>query len=162
MLGSVAMPTRSRQGRASQHRRARRSRYPVAMPATYKTVDEFVTDQSEAHRAEVLALREIVLGCTPGVLEHIKWNSPSYYLVPGEDRVTVNAHGAGPVRLVLHAGVTKAEDKSASPTFTGDPEGLLTWHSDIRASLPGGGVDAIERNQDSIAAVLRRWFREMG
>jgi len=132
------------------------------MATTYASVEEFLSAQNESHRAEVLALREIVRHSTPGVHEHIKWNSPSFFLTPGDDRVTVNAHGTGPVRLVLHAGATRVEDKAAAPTFKGDPNGLLTWHSNIRASLSGGGIDAIERNRERIADVVRSWFLEMG
>jgi hypothetical protein len=131
------------------------------MAATFKTVDEFLSAQTDERRAEVQALRAIVRECTPGVLEHIKWNSPSFFVVPGEDRVTVNVPGRGPVRLILHAGVTRAEDPSAEPTFDGDPDGLLTWHSNIRASLTGGSVEAIGQNRERIASVLRRWFLEM-
>ncbi|PRY70005.1 uncharacterized protein DUF1801 [Glaciihabitans tibetensis] len=131
------------------------------MAAKFSTVEDFLAAQSEAGRAQVEALREIVLTCTPGVQEHIKWNSPSYYIVPGEDRVTVNAHGAGPVRLVLHAGATTPEDKSAAPSFAGDPHGLLTWHSNIRASLTGGDLDGIAAAREHIAGVLRSWFLEV-
>lgn len=132
------------------------------MATKFTTVDEFLSAQTEQHKTEVLALREIVLAAAPGVLEHIKWNSPSFYLRAGEDRVTVNAHGTGPVRLVLHAGATTVEDTTAAPTFAGDPQKLLTWHSNIRASLSGEGIDVVEGQRERIGEVVSNWFQEMG
>ena len=67
-------------------------RYRSAMATTYRTVDEFLADQTDVRRAEIDALREIVLSTHPDLIEHIKWNSPSF-VFDGEDRVTVNAHG---------------------------------------------------------------------
>jgi hypothetical protein len=132
------------------------------MATTFTTVDEFLSAQTEQRKAEVLALRDIVFAAVPGVLEHIKWNSPSFYLRLGEDRVTVNAHGTGPARLILHAGATTVEDKKAERSFAGDPNKLLTWHSNIRASLSGDGIDVVEGQRERIGEVVGNWFREMG
>ncbi|CAM3490550.1 hypothetical protein OCAE111667_12410 [Occultella aeris] len=64
------------------------------------------------------------------------------------------------MRLILHFGTERAEDKDARPTFSDDPERLLTWHSDIRASL--ALPEATERagKRDVIIAVIRAWLAE--
>ena len=81
----------------------------------------------------------------------------------GVDRLTINAAGKGPVRLILHFGTQRVEDKSAAPSFDGDPTGLLTWHSDIRASLAmptdtASSGDGFGGQRDHTVAVIRRWL----
>jgi hypothetical protein len=127
------------------------------MPPKYTSVSDFLSDLPEPRRSEVAALREIVIGSSDGLVEHIKWNSPSY-VFNGEDRVTVNAHGRDAVRLILHAGPTTVEDRSAMPRFSDDPHGLLEWHSNIRASIALSGTDAIAQKQEHIRALLAAWF----
>ena len=126
------------------------------MAATYRTVEEFLAAQPPGRRAEIEELRQIVLGVDSRLAEHIKWNSPSY-VWNGTDRVTVNAHGRG-VRLILHFGTGTPEDKAAAPTFDGDPSGLLTWHSNIRASLSVADLADIRAKSDQIRDVVRRWL----
>lgn len=93
----------------------------------------------------------MVMDAEPRLVEIVKWNSASYTL-DGEDRLTVSALPSGLVRLVLHRGTVQAENKGAASNFTGDPTALLTWHSDIRASMLAG-VDP-----DAAAAVVRAWL----
>lgn len=104
------------------------------MPARVATVDEFLTAQPPERRADVESLRELVHVAEPMLDEVVKWNSPNYTFL-GIDRLTINAAGRGPVRLILHFGSDRAENKGVATTFSGDPKGLMTWHSDIRASL---------------------------
>jgi len=119
----------------------------------YESVAEFLEAQSDARRAEVQSMRELVMDAAPEAAEIIKWNSPSY-VVGDEDRLTVNVSGAGPTRLILHRGVAEAEDKKAATEFTGDPTGLLTWHSNIRASL----VLPSAEQRAAAADVIRAWL----
>jgi hypothetical protein len=127
------------------------------MAVNYQSVDAYLNDQPADRRATVTVLREIVLSALPGVTEIVKWNSPSF-VYNGEDRITVNASAKDAVRLIFHAGVSTAEDKLAPPTFTGDPDGLLQWHSDIRASLAVKNAAEAEAKRASIAAVVANWL----
>lgn len=119
------------------------------MPFT--SVDHYLAAQTPEARDAVRSLRALVLDAEPGLEEIIKWNSPSYVFC-GEDRLTVNVGPTGAVRLILHRGTGIAETKGAASGFDGDPTGLLTWHSDVRASLPAGADAAAAR------AVLRAWL----
>ena len=126
------------------------------MAEKYRTVDEFLAAQEPARREQVEDLRELVREADPRLVEVVKWNSPSYTL-DGVDRLTVNAAGRGPVRLILHLGTARAERAGAPSSFDGDPRGLLTWHSDIRASLtapPGGDPGA----RAAVVDVVRAWL----
>jgi hypothetical protein len=64
------------------------------------------------------------------------------------------------VRLILHFGTGRAERKGAPPTFSGDPHGLLTWHSDIRASLQMPTAGGLIAKRDWIIALIRAWLDE--
>ena len=127
------------------------------MPERYATVDEFLSAQGPQRRADVEMLRALVHEAEPVLTEIVKWNSPNYTL-GGVDRLTINAAGTGPVRLILHFGTERAEDKGAAPTFTGDPDGLLTWHSNIRASLALPARAKLAEQSDAIISVIRAWL----
>ncbi|WP_022889142.1 DUF1801 domain-containing protein [Agromyces italicus] len=127
------------------------------MADRYATVDEYLAAQTPGTRAEVEALRALVRDAAPGLNEIVKWNSPDYTL-DGVDRLTINAAGHGPVRLILHFGTDRAEDKESAPSFTGDPDGLLTWHSDIRASFEMPPPDELDAKRASIVEVIRAWL----
>lgn len=129
------------------------------MPERFTTVDEFLAAQEPQRRADVEALRALVQEADPSLTEIVKWNSPDYTL-DGVDRLTINAAGKGPVRLILHFGTERAEDKSAAPSFAGDPHGLLTWHSDIRASLALPEQAELAEQREAIIAVIRAWLAE--
>lgn len=131
------------------------------MVTKFSTVAEFLDAQDGDRRAIVDAVRDLVREAAPGAVEIIKWNSPSW-VVDGEDRATVNASGRAGVRLILHLGTATPEDTAAAPTFTGDPLGLLTWHSDIRASLAFPDLDSVAAERDAAIAILRRWFASGG
>jgi len=123
----------------------------------YRTVDEYLAALEPERREAVGALRDLVRDAAPDLTEIIKWNSPDYAL-DGVDRLTINAAGRGPVRLILHFGTERPEDKGSAPTFADDPTGLLTWHSDIRASLELPPRDELEAKRVAITAVIRAWL----
>jgi len=96
---------------------------------------------------EVETLRQLVLDADPRLVEIVKWNSPSFTL-DGEDVLTINARPDRPVLLILHRGTALKEHKSAAPAS----DELLTWHSDIRASLRADADPA------AITAAIRAWL----
>ena len=129
------------------------------MPERFATVDEFLTSHEPQRRAEIESLRTLVHEAEPALTEIVKWNSPDYTL-DGVDRLTINAAGKGPVRLILHFGTERPEDKGAAPTFAGDPDDLLTWHSNIRASLPMPPTEKLPAERGAIISVIRAWLAE--
>ena len=125
------------------------------MPAKFASVEQFLAARSPERRADVEALREVIHRADPELVETVKWNSPNYTL-RGVDRLTINAVGEGPVRLILHFGTDRPEQKNVSPSFAGDPGELLTWHSDIRASL--AWPPAAQR--DEVLQLIRAWLAQ--
>ena len=122
----------------------------------YRTVDEFLAAQEPTRREQVEDLRTLVREAEPRLVEIVKWNSPNY-VIDGVDRLTVNAAGRGPVRLILHLGTDRPERAGAASSFDGDPDGLLTWHSDIRASLTAPPADDAAA-RGAVVDVVRAWL----
>lgn len=123
----------------------------------FHSVTDYRAAQSDDRRESIDALRAIVTDAHPDLKEIIKWNSPSYVL-NGIDRLTINAVGTGPVRLILHLGTEQAEHKSTTTKFTGDPDGLLKWHSDIRASFVMPTPAELLESRPRLVAVVRAWL----
>jgi len=127
----------------------------------YGSVQQFLAAQSAARLPVIEALRTLVHEANPAALEHIKWNSPSY-VIDGVDQATISAQGKDGVRLVLHRGATTAENTDAASAFTGDPQGLLTWHSDIRASLLVTDPADLAAKRAAAVEVVRAWLAPAG
>jgi hypothetical protein len=123
----------------------------------YGTVEEFLAAQPADRLAVIEELRRLVHEADPAAREHIKWNSPSY-VVDGVDQATISAQGKDGVRLVLHRGATTPENADAASAFTGDPHGLLTWHSDIRASLLVTDLADLAAKRVAALEVVRAWL----
>lgn len=124
---------------------------------TYKTVDEFLDDQSKDKRAQILALREIILGSEPSLTENIKWNAPNY-IFDGEDRVTFNVvNKEGVIKLILHMGASKKEDKKSAPIMN-DDSGLISWNSNIRGTLTFTDIDDIHAQQNKVGSIVEKWL----
>ena len=124
------------------------------MPTKHRTVADLLDAQPPDVRERVEILRSLIVEADPRLSENIKWNSPNFSL-DGQDLLTINVGRGDEVRLVLHRGTEIAENKDAASTFTGDPGGVLTWHSDIRASMPVPESDAV----DDARAIVLAWVR---
>ncbi len=123
----------------------------------YKTVEEFLNDLKADKRLQVNTLRDIILKTEPTLEEHIKWNAPSYIL-GGEDRITFNLmNKQGVVKLVLHMGATRKEDKKGAPIMQ-DDSGLIEWSSDIRGMISFDDIDDINSKQSSLNNILKLWL----
>ena len=127
----------------------------------YGSVEHYLAAQTTARLPVIEALRALVHEACPTAQEHIKWNSPSY-VVDGVDQATISAQGKDGVRLVLHRGATTAEKTDAPSTFAGDPQGLLTWHSDIRASLLVTDLADLTAKRAAAVEVVRAWLAPEG
>jgi len=122
----------------------------------YLTVDEFLNDLSENRRQQVEELRTIIKSTSPDLIEHIKWNSPSYVL-NGEDRITFNMHYPDQTMILVHMGATRKETKKANPIMN-DETGLIKWNSDIRGTLAFSSLDDINNSKADITKLLSAWL----
>jgi len=123
----------------------------------YKSLEEFLNDLSEDKRLQVETLRDLILKVEPKLEEHIKWNAPSYIL-DGEDRITFNLmNKQGAVKLVLHMGATRKEDKKGAPVMR-DDSGLIEWSSDIRGMITFAAIEDMNSSLGSLKKIIKDWL----
>ena len=82
----------------------------------------------------------MILEASPELVEHIKWNAPSYQ-IDGDDRITMRLKPGDRVELVLHRGAPKRTDAFE---FV-DPVGLVEWKTNDRGVVvfAAGAVSAM-------------------
>ena len=123
----------------------------------FVAVDEFLGSLDANKRAQVEALRGIIMGAETGLTEHIKWNAPSY-VWNGQDRITFNLlNKEGVVKLVLHMGGSRVENRKAEPVLR-DATGHVEWVSDVRGTLSFKDLDDITSKHGAITSVLKDWL----
>jgi hypothetical protein len=123
----------------------------------YATVTDFINDLSADKRAQIELLQNIIKQAHPGLDEHIKWNSPSYVL-DGEDRITFNLQNKeGIVKLVLHMGATRVEDKKGAPIMADDAN-MISWQSNIRGVISFANLDDIIAKRTQLGDIISRWL----
>lgn len=123
----------------------------------FKSVTEFLDSLDPDKRLQVDRLRSLILAASPQIQEHIKWNAPSYVL-DGEDRITFNVmNKQGVVKLVLHMGATRKENKKAPPIMP-DNSGLILWSSDIRGMLTFASLEDITANLPALQTIIEDWL----
>lgn len=123
----------------------------------YKTTVEFLNDLEPSKREQVDILRKLILSSEPRLEEHIKWNAPSY-VFDGEDRITFNLmNKQGVVKLVLHMGATRKENKNGAPILQND-SGLIEWNSDIRGTITFTTIEDISANLDTLKKIVKDWL----
>jgi hypothetical protein len=126
-------------------------------PSAQPSVADLVGALDDQTREQVQLLRDIIGSLDAELSEHVKWNAPSYVL-DGEDRITMNLRNKeGVVKLVLHMGATRPEDKKGAPVLT-DDEGLVEWASDIRGLITFADADDIRAKEPGVRRVLTGWL----
>ena len=115
-------------------------------------VDTYLAGLTHAHLAGIRRLRAAILGADDRIVEHIKWNAPSFGVGGGDDLVTMRLAPGDVFQLVLHRGVAKQSGAVTIP----DPDGLLQWRSRDRAIVE---ISAREAELESaIVALVRAWL----
>lgn len=126
-------------------------------PSAQPSVEDLVSALDDNTREQVQLLRDLIGSLDANLSEHVKWNAPSYVL-DGEDRITMNLRNKqGLVKLVLHMGATRPEDKKGAPVLL-DDAGIVEWASDIRGFMTFADADDIRAKQPALRDVLIRWL----
>lgn len=119
-----------------------------------KTMEKFLAELEHPLKDVVHAAREVILQTNPELIEHIKWNAPSYVWA-GEDRITFNLHSPKFVRLIFHRG---AKVKSTDNFKFEDPTGLLEWPAVDRGILKITSSAEFEKTKAAIAMLIAKWL----
>lgn len=114
-------------------------------------VEGWLATLKHRRKAEVLAVRALVLRALPGVTEHVKWNAPSF-CVDGDDRVTMKLQPGDVVQLVLHRG---AKARAAKGFSFEDDSGLVRWVATDRGLVT---ISDLGRERRALATLVKRWL----
>lgn len=121
-------------------------------------VEGFLDALDHPHKPEILALRRIILGADAGIAVGIKWNAPSFRT--SEWFATFHLRAKAGVQVILHFGA-KVRDRSGARAAIADPQSILTWLADDRASATFRDLPEVEAKQSAFAAVIREWIRHV-
>ena len=91
----------------------------------------------------------------PGILEHVRWNAPSYRY-GGEDRVTFRLRPRDQLQLVFHRGARVRADTAAF--VFADPTGLVQWRTPVRGVGTVPAPAAVAAAQTAVPALVRAWI----
>lgn len=126
-------------------------------PSAQPSVADLVNGLDDQTREQVQLLRDIIGSLDTDLTEHIKWNAPSY-VFDGEERITMNLRNKqGLVKLVLHMGATRPENRKGTPVLL-DDAGIVEWASDIRGLITFVDADDIRAKQSALRRVLSGWL----
>ena len=108
------------------------------------TVDEFIAALDHPYKAEVQAVREIILGVHPSITEQVKWNAPSFgykgYLA------TFTLHRREYAMLIFHDGAT-----------LDDQDGLLEGDYPDRRMVYFHSLDDVAAKRPRLEAAISEW-----
>lgn len=118
----------------------------------------FLGQLEHPHKETILALRRLILSLDPRIREDIKWKAPSFLI--DDHFATFKLHPPKTLQLVLHTGAKVKAD--AQPILVQDPAGLLKWAAPDRCVLTLGSAAELERHQDAVEQIIRRWIGQLG
>jgi hypothetical protein len=120
---------------------------------TSAEVDAFLDSLEHAELAGIRSLRAAIVAADERIVEHIKWNAPSFG-VGGDDLVTMRLAPRDAFQLVFHRGVAK----QAGAVTVADPDGLLVWRAADRAVLDVGTSERAAELEPAVIALVRAWI----
>ncbi|MCL6527236.1 MAG: DUF1801 domain-containing protein [Thermaceae bacterium] len=120
------------------------------------SVSDYIAGLPEGLRAEVEALRRVILSAAEGIGEEVKWNAPSFHA--GEHFATMRLKGKVPLQLILHLGAKKSIIPRSSIE---DPTGLLEWLGPDRACVSFTELGEVNARASALQAILRQWLQHV-
>lgn len=121
-------------------------------------VEAFLASLDHPFKQEILAIREVILGADPGIAEGIKWNAPNFRT--SEHFATMNLRAKDGVQVILHFGAKK-RDSSIPRAAIADPESVIEWLADDRASAKFRDLAEIHTKQPAFVNVVRQWIQHV-
>lgn len=125
-----------------------------------KEVTEFIAKLNHPLEREINELRSSILSAGEELVEHIKWNAPSYYsksLGEKEDRITFNfPPKKKTVRLIFHRGSQKRT--LPEQRLIRDEEAVLKWITNDRAMIEFSDMEEIRKQKESLNRIIHLWM----
>lgn len=120
-------------------------------------VASFMAQLDHPRKAEIEAIRAIILGADPSIQESIKWNAPSFSI--DEHFATLKLRPSTTVQVVFHTGA-KVKPNATAMTID-DPLGLLKWAAPDRCVATFTSVEEIEARRGTLVSIVKQWIAQM-
>jgi hypothetical protein len=105
-------------------------------------------------KAEIEALRQIILSIDPRIKEEVKWNAPSFFIE--HHFATFKLYPPKQIQVVLHAD-TKSKLKGASFRIS-DPHVLLTWAASDRCVATFTNMADLLQKKTAFVDIVKQWI----
>lgn len=116
-------------------------------------IDNFLENLEHDRKADIAALRQLILAAVPGLSETLNGKAPAFARGDAE-RITMRLQPGNRVQLILHRG-TKA---GADDLFRfEDPDKLISWAAPDRGVITISDSADLTNKADAIGEVLKRW-----
>jgi hypothetical protein len=149
---AVPMPSPSKKSTAARDARQaltqKRAIAAALSPAAdgKAVVDAYMRDVDHPFKAEMQAVREIILGVSPKIAERIKWNAPSFYF--REDLGAFNPRATEYAHLILlFPGGQGMQDSS----------GLLEGNHKDRREAKFYSLDDVKSKRRALEKIVKTW-----
>jgi hypothetical protein len=114
-------------------------------------VDAYMRDVDHPFKAEMQAVREIILGASPKISERIKWNAPSFYYE--EDLGAFNPRATEYAHLILLFPGGQGMD---------DSSGLLEGNHKERREAKFHSLDDVKAKKRALEKLVKGWVALRG
>jgi hypothetical protein len=125
----------------------------MAVAEKLSEVDIYLDTLDHTRKAEVLALRDLILNAVPGLTETVKWNAPNYGRGDA-DRITMRLHPGNRLQLILHRGAKAGADDLFR--FE-DPDKLISWAAPDRGVITIKDAADLATKAAAMSEIFRRW-----
>ena len=125
----------------------------MAVAEMLSLIDSYLDTLQHARKAEIIALRALILDAVPGLVERIKWNAPSFGL-GDDDRITMRLHPGDRLQLILHRGAKAGADDLFR--FE-DPDKIISWAAPDRGVVTFRDGEDLNSKSAALTEILRRW-----
>jgi hypothetical protein len=142
--GRKATPARDARQALTQKRTIAAALSPAADGKA--VVDAYMRDVDHPFKAEMQAVREIILGASPKISERIKWNAPSFFC--GEDLGAFNPRATEYAHLILLFPGGQGMD---------DSSGLLEGNHKDRREAKFHSLDDVKAKKRALEKLVKGW-----
>lgn len=129
---------------------------PEDAPRVDPAVVAFLAALDHPRKADIEAVRALLLDASPTIREGVKWNAPSFRTT--EFFATFHLRARDRVQLVFHRGA-KAREAVPGGVPIPDPDGLVAWLGTDRCMVTLGSGAEIQARAPAFQAIVREWIR---
>lgn len=119
-------------------------------------VSEFMRTLAHPLKAEIEAVRALLLAADATIQEGIKWNAPSFRVQ--EYFATVHLRNTKAVQIIFHLGAKARPDAKLT---LDDPAGLLEWLAHDRATVKLNSLPDIQNHGAALQNIVRQWITHL-